>query len=212
MIPISAIYVLAGVNGSGKSSVGGVAIRAMLMNYFNPGEAAQKIIEENPGTTLHDANITAWNQGKRLLETAIAEHLDFAFETTLGGETITGLLEQAIEAGIEVHVWYVGLESPELCIERASPRVKAGGHPIPEAKIRQRYTQSRLNLIRLLPKLAKLNVYDNSAPGDPKEGKSPTPRPVLNMEHGRVVKSCDLQNVPEWAKPILVAVISLKKI
>ena len=31
----------------------------------------------------------AWRQGKRLLERALAERLDFAFETTLGGGTMT---------------------------------------------------------------------------------------------------------------------------
>lgn len=199
------------MNGSGKSSVGGAAIRAAHMNYFNPDEAARQIIRENPGTTLRDANITAWNQGKRLLETAIAERLEFAFETTLGGGTITGLLEQAIEAGVDVFVWYVGLESPDLCIERVENRVKAGGHPITEAKIRERYDQSRLNLIRLLPKLFRLSVYDNSAPNDPKKGRRPTPRLILEMNNGRVVKTCAPRDVPEWAKPIVAAAVSLKK-
>ena len=39
---------LAGVNGAGKSSVGGTKIRAAGMNYFNPDEAARALalIEE----------------------------------------------------------------------------------------------------------------------------------------------------------------------
>jgi predicted ABC-type ATPase len=40
------------------------------------------------------------------LERAIAEHRDFAFETTLGGHTITALLEQALSEDIDVRIWF----------------------------------------------------------------------------------------------------------
>ena len=63
------------------------------------------------------------------------------------------LLEQAIEKGMAVRVWYVGLENVELHSARVRARVAAGGHDIPEAKIRARSDQSRLNLIPLLPEL-----------------------------------------------------------
>ncbi len=55
------------------------------------------------------------------LERAIAERLNFAFETTLGGRTITALLDAALSAGVEVRVWYVGLSSVDLHIARARP-------------------------------------------------------------------------------------------
>jgi len=44
-----------------------------------------QIRSANPGITNKEANSAAWLQGKRLLERAIAERLNFAFETTLGG-------------------------------------------------------------------------------------------------------------------------------
>ena len=36
------LYALAGVNGAGKSSVGGAMIRASGADYFNPDEAARE--------------------------------------------------------------------------------------------------------------------------------------------------------------------------
>jgi predicted ABC-type ATPase len=42
------IYVLAGVNGAGKSSIGGAAIRENGAEYFNPDEAARRIADANP--------------------------------------------------------------------------------------------------------------------------------------------------------------------
>ena len=39
------IYVLAGVNGAGKSSIGGAMIRAAGGQYYNPDEAARQLME-----------------------------------------------------------------------------------------------------------------------------------------------------------------------
>ena len=201
------LYVLAGVNGAGRSSIGGAAFRRNGTDYFNPDEATRRIVTANPGVDLADANSAAWSQGKRLLERAIDEGLDFAFETTLGGTTITTLLEAAFAAGADIRVWYVGLTSPELHLARVRARVAAGGHDIPEAKIRERFVHSRLNLIRLLPKLTELTVYDNSEEGDPARGAVPRPRLVLHVAGGAVLKTCVMGDVPAWAKPIVIAAI-----
>lgn len=177
--------------------------------YFNPDEAAKRIRAANPGISLEQANSEAWHQGKRLLERSIKKQLDFAFETTLGGTTIPTLLEKALAEGIEVRIWYVGLNSPELHIARVRSRVSRGGHDIPEDKIRERYNNSRLNLIRLLPKLTELRVYDNSGEADPNEGIAPEPKAILHCKNGRVVDTCDLPSAPEWTKPILAAALKL---
>ena len=161
------LYVLAGVNGAGKSSIGGATIRASGADYFNPDEAARKLIAANPGLDQTKANAAAWHQGRRLLERAIRERKDFAFETTLGGSTMPRLLTEAASEGFEVRIWYVGLASPDLHIERVRNRVRAGGHDIPESSIRRRWRHSRLNLVQLLPYLSELRVYDNSADADP---------------------------------------------
>src|SRR3990172_11681508 len=140
------IYVLAGVNGAGKSSIGGAAFRAFGGEYYNPDEAARKLMNVYPGLSQTEANSAAWREGRRLLEQAIAERLDYAFETTLGGNTIPRLLAEAAAQGIAIYVWYAGLSSPELHAQRVRSRVRQGGHNVPEDAIRRRYERSRLNL------------------------------------------------------------------
>ncbi|MFY9726031.1 MAG: zeta toxin family protein [Bryobacteraceae bacterium] len=201
------IYVLAGTNGAGKSSVAGAMFRARGAGYFNPDEAARRILQANPGITPAEANSAAWKQGKRLLERAIEERLNFAFETTLGGRTIPALLHLALSAGLQVRVWYVGLSSAELHLARVRARVAKGGHDIPELAIRDRYDRSRFNLIRLLPRLTELRVYDNSVEANPDAGATPEPALLLHLAAGKIVSSCDLTATPEWAKPILAAAI-----
>ena len=203
------IYVLAGVNGAGKSSIGGAAFRAFGADYFNPDEAARALITADPALTQVEANAQAWQLGKGLLERAIAEGLDFVFETTLGANTMPRLLREAALKGFNVYIWYAGLSSPELHIARVQARVRKGGHDIPEQDIRRRYEHSRLNLIHLLPHFTALRVYDNSADADPAAGKAPKPALVLHMERGKILNAADLSHTPEWAKPIVAAALGL---
>ena len=204
------IYVLAGVNGAGKSSIGGAAFRQYGGEYYNPDEFAGKLMAADPTLTQADANSAAWHQGVRLLKQAIEKRLDFAFETTLGANTIPRLLSEASSQGFDIYVWYVGLSSPELHIERVLARVRRGGHNIAAELIHRRYEHSRLNLIDLLPRIMALRIYDNSADGDPAAGKIPKPKLVLHMENGKILNPRDLKNTPNWAKPIVAAALKLR--
>ncbi len=180
-------------------------------DYFNPDEAARALRSRNPKLSASEANAAAWQQGVLLLERAVRDRLDFAFETTLGGSTIAAMLERAADAGVEIFVWYAGLEGLERHVARVKARVKKGGHDIPPADIRRRYDKSRLNLIHLLPKLTALRVYDNSLEADPARGTQPSPVLVLHFEHGRIAGPANLAPTPQWAKPIVAAALAATK-
>jgi predicted ABC-type ATPase len=207
--PRGAIWVLAGTNGAGKSSILGAAISERNLDFLNPDEAARRIRAADPSLSQAEANSRAWHQNVELLERAIAEKSAYAFETTLGGNTITALLERAVNSGMDVNVAYVGLRDPERHIARVKARVAHGGHDIPEAKIRERYTQSVLNLIRLMPSLSELFVYDNSEEADPHTGKEPRPVWILHLRRGRIILSVDPVLMPDWAKPIVVTAMKI---
>jgi len=201
------IRVIAGVNGAGKSSVIGAAIQEMGGAYFDPDEETRALLRDRPSLTLAEANALAWELGKRGLQRAILNNEDFTFETTLGGRTITHLLEHALDAGSQVVMRYVGLDSVERHIARVAARVERGGHHIDEARIRQRYTASRENLIRLLPRLTDLIVYDNSVERSPPDGEAPEQMIVLETEQGRIRFIASMQSIPVWARPIVAAAI-----
>lgn len=199
---------LAGVNGAGKSSLGGAMIRESGGVYFNPDEAARRLREREPRLSQAEANGLAWHQGRRLLERALAEGLDYAFETTLGASTIPALLKKGAESGARVHVWYVGLDSPQRHLARVRSRVKAGGHDIPEADIRRRWDRSRENLVWLMPRLAALKVFDNSVEGDPRRGRSPQLRLLIEMRDGHLVSMAE--EIPDWARPLAARALQLQ--
>ena len=203
------LYVLAGVNGAGKSSIGESEFRSQGSPVFNPDTIAQQIRLLHPDISLTLANAHAWQIGKSLLEQAIAGGRDYRFETTLGGRTIAQLLEKAARSGHRLRIWFCGLASPELHLRRVQSRVALGGHDIPEDKIRERWNRSRENLVRLLPLIDHLRIYDNSADADPAEGLKPEPVLLLEMKRGTITAPADLSGAPEWAKPVIAAAIHL---
>lgn len=203
------ITVLAGVNGAGKSSIAGEFTESISDFYFNPDTIAFKIRALHPHISAAQANGHAWQIGKELLEQAIAQKSDYRFETTLGGRSIARLLQSAAQAGHQLHIWFCGLESPELHLHRVRSRVSRGGHDIPEEKIRERWNSSRENLIRLLPCIHHLRLYDNSTEADPATGQAPCPRLLLEMKSRKITAPADLSNAPDWAQPIIAAAIHL---
>ncbi len=205
------LFVLAGVNGAGKSSIGGHLLERAGLGWFDPDTFARGLLAET-GCTQVEANAAAWHEGMRRLDAAHAARANHAFETTLGGNTVPARILDATRSH-DVLMWFCGLDSPERHIARVRARVAAGGHDIPEAKIRERYPAALENLIALMPHLAQLQVYDNSAEAAP---GAPIPDPVLllEMQHGRLTTPIDLatlRRTPDWAKPLLEAALQLQK-
>lgn len=105
------ITVIAGVNGAGKSSVAGAALREQGGDYHNPDEVTRAYLAR--GLSEAKANSRAWHRGCFALTRAVNEGRDFTFETTLGGNTMTELLMRAARDGMRIRMIYVGLASAE---------------------------------------------------------------------------------------------------
>lgn len=194
------ITVLAGVNGAGKSTIAGAYLESEGGAYFNPDVESRRIREDNPGLSEQEVNSRAWHLGRDLLELAIENDDDYAFETTLGGQSITRLLLEAAERDRKLSVFYCGLTSVELHLERVAARVARGGHDIPEDKIRARWKTSILNMMTLLPLCYKLAVWDNSEPAD---SLGPQPVKLFSMTEGRFdPDGHPNSDMPNWAKPL----------
>lgn len=201
------VLVLAGVNGAGKSSVGGAMLHEHGLTWFNPDAFSRELMARG-GFGKDAADAAAWGYGKARLEAAVADQTDFAFETTLGGSTMARLIATAA-ATHDVVMIFCGLDSIERHIARVKLRVRHGGHDIPEARIRSRWSSARRNLIALLPCLTRLQLFDNSKEAPPGTD-IPEPVLLLEMKNGRVLHPdrgdrAALEAMPDWAKPIVEA-------
>jgi predicted ABC-type ATPase len=200
------IYVLAGVNGGGKSSLGGAVLREAGMVWFNPDDWSRAL--QAAGRPREVADAEAWAEGQRRLKNAIATGRSFAFETTLGGRSVTATLVEAARTH-DVLVWYVGLDSVARHLERVALCVRHGGHDIPAAKIRERWLGSMANLVRLVPHAAGIQVFDNST-AVPEGQPLRAPRLVAAIEAGRLrwPPPDALDRVPRWAVPVVEAALT----
>ena len=206
------IYVLAGVNGAGKSSIGGQHLADRGIgddDWFNPDAITRELIAA--GVEPGEANSLAWTMGRDVLAYAIENGRSHAFETTLGGSTqIMALLKKAADSH-DVMVWYCGLDSVERHVARVAARVARGGHDIPTDKIRFRYERSQANLIELLPYVHELVIYDNSAEAGA-DGTIPDPQLVLQLSAGELrypSTQDDLMSTPGWAMAIVEAALEM---
>lgn len=203
------IFVLGGVNGAGKSSVGGALLAEHGLTWFNPDSYARELAA-SLGLDIADANGRAWEFGRQRLQQAIAQRTSYAFETTLGARTIPALLAQAADTH-DVAMLFCGLASPEQHIARVRARVAHGGHDIPEARIRERWVASRAHLVELMPRLHALQVFDNSQEAAPGED-IPDPLLLLDLRagallHPRPDDAAALRSTPRWARAIVQAAL-----
>lgn len=153
---------LAGINGAGKST----SARALLADqlavtsFVNADEIAQGLNAFSPESVSFEAGRVMLNRLRELAD----QRADFGFETTLAGRTYLFFIESLRRSGYVVELYYFWLRSPDVAVNRVRARVRAGGHNIPEATIRQRYGRSLDNFWNRYRQLAdSWYVYDNSA-------------------------------------------------
>jgi len=62
-----------------------------------------------------------------------------------------------------------------------------------------------------MPYLTELRVYDNSVNADPASGKTPDLKLLLHVKRGTILNLRELNNTPDWAKPIVSTALKLHK-
>lgn len=154
------IYTLfAGVNGAGKTTI----YRTMGFEENENRVNADEILAASGGDWSNQKDqIKAGREALSRLNSFIKQGVSFNQESTLTGQTILRTIEKVKENGFLVNLYYIGLDSPELAIERVKRRVANGGHGIPEDVIRKRYEATLYMLTRVAPLCDFVVVYDNS--------------------------------------------------
>lgn len=90
------------------------------------------------------------------------ERRSFNCETTLTGHGALLRIQRAYEQGYRVFLYYLGVSSPDVAIDRIRHRVDRGGHDIDPETVRKRYQASLANLSKALPFTEEAHVLDNT--------------------------------------------------
>ena len=134
---MSALYIISGCNGSGKTTSSYSMLPEMLecRQWVNSDEFAKSLSPYNPAA----ASVRAGRYMLMKINYLLHRGETFGIETTLATRTLLRLVATAQKAGYEVTILYFWLSSPQMAIERVKRRVASGGHDIAEEVVKRRY-------------------------------------------------------------------------
>ena len=146
--------IVAGVNGSGKSSLTGV-LRTEITNLG-------KIVDVDKITVKCGGNpIEGGKQAIALIEECLDKGICFTQETTLSGHKTLATIKSAIDKGYYVRLYYVGLNTVEESISRIENRVRKGGHNISDEDVKRRFKKRFEDLKNIIEYCDEATFYDN---------------------------------------------------
>jgi predicted ABC-type ATPase len=153
------LHLVIGPNGSGKTTFFEEFLALELPGYVyvNADEIAK-------ARWPADADAHAYEAAQVAAETRahlIAGGRSFIAETLFSHRSKLDLLRSAQEAGYQV-VLHVMLVPEELAVRRVAYRVQAGGHDVPERKIRERYRRLWPLVAQAISLADRAVLYDNS--------------------------------------------------
>lgn len=144
------LLVVAGPNGSGKTTVALQFAAANAIEYIGTDAIAALINPANPG----EASFQAARHFIDALNSSLANRKSCVVESTLSGRSFRNRLIEARDLGYDVTIVFVYLDSADACIARVTERVRKGGHHVPESDIRRRFGRSVTNFWSLYRGLA----------------------------------------------------------
>jgi predicted ABC-type ATPase len=187
------LHMIAGPNGAGKTTLYRelLAVTNPELEFVNADELALRKFG-HPAATLEESQV-----GQRLADerrsALMEERKSFITESTFSHPSKLELLLRARELGYRLRVNHVNVRSPEISVYRVQYRVRNGGHPVPEDKIRERYERNQ-TLIRDAVLMAdRAEVIDNSRRGQ-------LARVEIKFVEGRAVRASS--TVPAWARAL----------
>lgn len=146
---------LAGPNGAGKSTFYDAFLADSPLMFLN----ADLFAAETGVDSLEAARILDATRSRM-----IADRLGFITETVFSdpyGEKL-GVLRNAVDAGYEVTLIYIGIANAELSSLRVDQRVARGGHDVPRDRIASRFKRSLANLKEATAFVPAVELFDNS--------------------------------------------------
>lgn len=141
---------------------------------MNPDNIARSLLPEAP----EKAALKAGRLARQRISELLRERRSFGVETTPSGQPYLQDVKHAEAEGWNVGLMYVGLDGPDLAIERVRLRTLAGSHHVPADDVIRRYERSLLNLAVIYQTADSVVVLDNS---------TTKPERVLAVEQGEIV-------------------------
>ncbi len=135
------VIIVAGANGSGKTTFAKKLIEKTQLDFLNADEIAKELSPND----ITKARISAGKKFFEKINLLIEHSKSFIIETTLSGNYLEKILLKLKENEYKVSIIFLFLESPELCIKRIKQRTFKGEHFVPDIDVKRRYTRGKIN-------------------------------------------------------------------
>jgi predicted ABC-type ATPase len=188
------LIIIAGPNGSGKTSLTTQILKHEWIEdcvYINPDNIAQ---EKFNGWNDVESILKAAQYATNLRNECLKNRESLIFETVLSATDKIDFIENAVNLGYFVRLFFVGTNHPSINASRITNRVLEGGHDVPISKIINRYYKSIINCSVITKTVDRLYVYDNSVDYE-------NPKLLFRTKNGIVEKF--YAEINKWAIPIL---------
>ncbi|AXV07387.1 hypothetical protein DVS28_a2708 [Euzebya pacifica] len=187
---MSRLDLVVGPNGAGKSTFVRFTLAPMRpgVPFVNADVIAAERWPDDQQAHAYEAAAMA----SRIRETLIARGQPFIAETVFSHPSKLDLIERADAAGYDIRL-HVVMVPPDLSVARVAHRVRAGGHDVPEDKIRQRHDRLWGLVAQAAHRVPIASFYANHRTG---------PDLVAVFHHGRPASATEW---PTWTHPDLIS-------
>ena len=182
------LWILAGGNGSGKTTFFSIFLKPKGMAFVNADIIAKDVYPDDPESFSYNAAKLA----EKLRENLLIEGRSFCFETVFSHPSKVDFIAKAKSYGYTINLILVHVDNVEINLVRVLERVQHGGHTVPEAKIRARIPRVLENVAKAIPLTDNFMAFDNSDLNKPYQ-------PVFSIRSG--VKVEHINPLPLWARP-----------
>ena len=179
------IVAIAGPNGAGKTTFFRSHVRQAGLRFVNADDIAREL-----GISAYEAAQIAGALRREL----VRQRESFVFETVFSdpvGEKLAFLVD-AVAAGYNVVLCFIGIADPETSEVRIAMRVSQGGHDVPSEKLAGRFRRTIKNLKTAIQTLPIVLIFDNDNLADPFRG-------LAEFRNGKPLTLSE--PVPEWLRP-----------
>ncbi len=187
------LLIIAGPNGSGKTSVTGKILKHEWIDgctYINPDNIAQEMFGDwNSPEAIVKAALYTTQQRYECIENGDS----ILIETVLSSKEKLDFIILAKQKGYFIRLFFVGTNHPTINASRIAQRVMEGGHDVPISKIISRYAKSIVNCALAARMVDRLYIYDNSV-------EDVFPELLFRASSGKMEKV--YTEINTWANPI----------
>jgi len=181
------VVALAGPNGAGKTIFYHAHLQPAGLRLVNADVLAREM-QIDPYAAAHTADALR----RELLQLRESFVFETVFSDPVGDKL--GFLQQAVTAGYNVVLCFIGISSTKISGHRVAMRVSQGGHDVPTNKLVARFPRTLANLRDAIRQLPLVLVFDNDDLRHPF-------RQIAVFQEGRLIRR--KKSLPKWLTRVM---------